>query len=753
MSGALGSLGGRGRKPRFSALARVARPYPIRRRNRVPVRRQLNATECGAACLAMILSYHGRKTVVEECRKVLGVGRDGLTALAIARAARAYGLQMRAYAPTTADLEHLPLPAIIHWNSDHFVVLERWSPRGAVVVDPASERRTLTPPEFEAGFSRVALVFEPGPRFERRNALEGRAWRSYLASLSGAPGVPMVLVQILLASFVLTVLGLAAPLLTKVLVDGVLSPRADGVMTVLGAGVLVIGLGQFTTSYLRGTLLVYAQAKLDSHMMLGFFKHLLSLPFAYFQGRTSGDLLMRLSSNTVMREALTNHAVSVILDGVLALVYALVLLTQAPLFGFLALGMGALQVAVLAATTPRMHGLAQRDLSAQAEAHGYMVEALTGISTLKASGTEDRALERWSGLFHKQLGLALRKEHLSALVDAATTTLRATAPLLMLCAGAFYVLEGGMSLGTMLALVSIATLFLTPISSLVSTGQQLQLVGASLERIADVMQAEPEQDPEKVLPAPRLTGHVEFRGVCFRYDRHAPWALRDASFTIRPGQKVALVGRTGSGKSTLAKLLLGLYEPTEGEILYDGIPLGSLDYRTLRNQFGAVLQDSALFSGSIRKNLSFNNPNLTPAELVEKAKMAAVHEEIERMPMGYETEVAEGGAALSGGQRQRLSLARALAGEPVLMVLDEATSHLDAATENRVSENVSTMVSCTRIVVAHRLSTVRDADRILVVDEGAIVEQGTHEELVGKGGPYSALIRSQLENGPGGEPS
>ena len=305
-------------------------------------------------------------------------------------------------------------------------------------------------------------------------------------------------------------------------------------------------------------------------------------------------------------------------------------------------------------------------------------------------------------------------------------------------------LNGKMSLGTMLALNALTIAFLMPLASLVSNGQQLQLIRAHLDRIADVIEAEPEQNLHMVQKAPSLLGRIELKDVSFRYDRNAPLVLRDISVVIEPGQKVALVGKTGAGKSTLALLLMGLYTPTKGEILYDGIPLQHLNYRTLRNQFGVVLQESFLFSGSIRQSISFNDPGISLERVMEAAQFAAIHDEIMQMPMDYETLVAEGGTGLSGGQRQRLSIARALAHKPAILLLDEATSHLDVVTESLVDQNLSNF-ACTRIVIAHRLSTIRNADKILVLDEGIIVERGTHNKLLAKDRYYAELIHNQLE--------
>jgi ABC-type bacteriocin/lantibiotic exporter with double-glycine peptidase domain len=495
--------------------------------------------------------------------------------------------------------------------------------------------------------------------------------------------------------------------------------------------------------YLRGVLLIYLQGRLDSEMTIGLFEHILSLPFRFFQLRNTGDLLMRLGSNTMIRETLTNRTVSAVLDGAFVLVYFAILLFWHPIFALLVLGLGSMQAALLFGSTRRLRHLTERDLAASAASQSYLAEAILGIATVKAAGAEDRVIEHWSNLFFTHLNISLERGHLSVTVETAMITLRTLSPLALLWVGALYVLDGGMSLGTMLALNALAASVLLPLSSLVSSGQQLQLVRAHLERLADVVNAEPEQDLKHVQAAPPFSGEVELRHVSFRYDAQAPEVLRDITVTIGAGQKVALVGRTGSGKSTLAKLLLGLYTPSEGDILYDGIPTQHLNYRTLRNQVGVVLQDLFLFSGSIRRNIALTNPGLSLERIMKAARLARIHDEIMAMPMGYETIVAEGGSALSGGQRQRLALARALVCEPAILLLDEATSHLDVLTEQAIEENLNAL-RVTRIVIAHRLSTIRNADLILVLDKGAVVERGSHDGLLAKHGRYAELIHSQL---------
>jgi ATP-binding cassette, subfamily B, bacterial len=715
------------------------------RRRRVPLASQMESTECGAACLAMILNYFGRKTALSEVRERCGVGRDGLSALAIVKAARLYGLRVKAVSlrnDNLSDFRYVKLPAIIHWGFQHYVVVERWKPTRVDVVDPALGRRSISMGEFNENFTGVILLIEPGVQFSRASQPSKITLWWYFRYIFRLPGF---LVQILCASLVLQLLGLLFPLITKIFMDDIFPSGSKDLLTTIGIGIIIIMLAQLVISLLRALALVYLQAKIDMQMLIGFFEHLLALPYKFFQQRSTGDMLTRMSSNLTIRDMLTSQVLSTLLDGATVIVYLFILLGQSRTLTLIALVIGAIQIGLLLLSTHIIHALNKRDLIAVGKAQGYLAEALTGIATIKAAGAEHRALERWSNLFFDHLNTSVRRDSIAAVLGTLMGVISGFAPLVLLWYGATQVLDGTMSIGTMLALNALASAFLAPLSSLASTGQNVQLVRAHFERVSDVMEAEREQDNIIELHhPPTLTGRVDLEKVSFRYDSDAPFVLQDIDLHVEPGQKIALVGRTGSGKSTLGKLLLGLYTPTEGKILYDNLPLNELDYRAVRSQFGIVLQESALFNSTIRENIAFNHPEMDMEQVVQAAQAAAIHGDIQGMPMGYETLIAEGGSAISGGQRQRLSIARALASSPAMILFDEATSHLDVITEQIINLNTAAL-ACTRIVIAHRLSTVRDADAILVLDQGRIVERGTHVELLQRNGPYARLIRQQRE--------
>jgi ABC-type bacteriocin/lantibiotic exporter with double-glycine peptidase domain len=532
------------------------------------------------------------------------------------------------------------------------------------------------------------------------------------------------------------------PLLTGALVDRVV-PRGDQhLLTVLAAGMLGMVTFYFLASLIRSHLLLHLRTYLDARMTLGFLDHMTDLPYDFFQRRSAGDLMMRLNSNATIREILTSGALSGLLDGALAVLYLLILFAASAKLGLVVLGLATLQVLTFIFTRRRQHDLNSQSLSTQAKSQAYQVEMLSGMETLKSVGGEQRASAHWASLFVDTLNVSLDRGRLQANVDALVGMLRVASPLVILAYGALLVLHGEISLGTMLGLNAVAAGFLGPLANLVATATQLQLLSSYLERIDDVMKTPPEQDRAKVRLAPKLRGRITLEKVSFRYGPAAPLVVSDVSVDIQPGQFIAIVGRSGSGKSTLARLLVGLYAPTTGRILYDGMDLAELEVRSLRRQMGIVPQVPFLFGQSIRTNIAITDPSLPLEAVVEAARIAHIHEDIVAMPMGYETLLLDGGASLSGGQRQRVALARALVHKPAVLLLDEATSSLDAVTEAQVQASLNRLKS-TRIVIAHRLSTVVNADLILVMQDGHLVESGTHTLLLARGGVVGAQVKSE----------
>jgi ATP-binding cassette subfamily B protein len=716
----------------FPALERLAR-----RGRRVPFVAQLEAADCGAACLAMTLRYWGRAARLDEVRARIGSGRDGIDALSLLRGAEELGLRGRGLRVEVEDLRYLPPATILHWEFNHFVVFERVTRRGVIILDPGHGRRTVPIARFRKSFTGVALVLEPAASLGAGGEKGARPLRRYARLILEQRGL---LGRVLTVSILLRVLALALPILLGLVVDRVV-PRADrDLLMILGVGLGAMLAVQLLSSLVRSHLLLELRTQLDTRMTLGFLDHLVALPYAFFQHRSTGDLMMRVAGNTAIRERLTTAVLSSILDGALVALYLVFAFLLAPPLALIALVIGALQVAVYLIARRRVRDLMSQDLESQARAQSYLVQMLAGIESLKVAGAERRAVQHWSNLFVDELNVSLARGRLDAAVGALRGMLSAGAPLVLLGYGAVLVLDGQLSLGTMLAVNGMAIGFLQPLDVLVEAGLSVASLGSYVDRLDDVLATAPEQSGGT--PPQRLRGQIEVRDLSFRYGPNAPLVVRDVSLSIPAGRMVAVVGASGSGKSTFAKLLLGLYQPTEGRILYDGQNLAELELRALRRQLGIVPQQPYLFGGSVRDNIALGDPTVAHDRVVAAARLACIHDDIRAMGMGYETPMADGGVTLSGGQRQRLALARALLHEPAILLLDEATSSLDAKTERSVIDNLAEL-ACTRIVIAHRLSTIVSADVIVVMQDGAIVETGTHDDLLARGGVYHGLVASQ----------
>jgi ATP-binding cassette subfamily B protein len=704
---------------------------------RVPWIRQMEGADCGAACLAMVLAYHGKRVPLDQLRDLTSTNRDGVDALAVTRAARWHGLTARGVAADIDALDALPPASILHWGFDHFVVLERVARTGVRIVDPAVGRRRLSWPEFRRSYTGVAVVVEPGGDF-RPSTLETKSTWRYLRPLLHRSGM---VGRVLAASVLLRLVALALPLLTALVVDRI-APRGDRHLLFVVGAVMVALVGyDFLASLLRAHLLLQLRTQLDVRLTTSFVEHLVALPYAFFLRRSAGDLMMRLQSNAVVREILTTGALSAMLDGTLACLYLVLLLVLSPPLAALVAVLGLLQVSLLLLSWRRNQHLMSESLQTEATAQSYTYQLLAGIETLKAAGAERRAAEHWEGLYVDQVNAALARGRLNANVGTAMGTLEMASPLAVLAFGAYQVLDGRISLGTMLAAAALGTGFLEPLATLVETGLRVQLTRSYMERINDVLDTPREQEGRPVAATSRLSGHVRAESLSFSYGSLAPPVVQDVSLDVRPGQCLGIVGRSGSGKSTLAKLLLGFHAPSSGRLLFDGTELGELEVHSLRTQLGVVTQRPYLFGSSIRENIALSDPAMPLEAVVEAARLACVHDDIAAMPMGYDTLLLDGGASLSGGQQQRIALARAVAHRPAVLLLDEATSDLDTVTERMVLDNLESL-GCTTIVIAHRMSTIRRADLILVMDRGRVVERGTHDELMTLSGVYRQLVES-----------
>ncbi len=709
----------------------------LARRRGVPFCEQTSRADCGAACLVMVLAYHGRSVPLDEVQVHVGSDERGANAARLLAAGRAFGLRGQGVRVVdAADLAHLPLPAILHWRFQHFVVLERLLPGGrAGVLDPGVGRLVVDGATLSRSFTGVALLLEPGADFTRSASRPG-----LLRHLARLRPDTAGLLRVGALTLLLQALALGLPLIAFAVVERVVPWRDQGFLAVLAVAAAVVALLRYAAAWVRNTLVAMLRARMDAQLARDFLERLLELPHAFFAQRPPGDLLTRLEAPAALRQ-LPLAAALLIVDGPLAAGALLALVAFAPGLGLLALALGLGPCLALAWLGFANREHARSMFQSHARTRSFHLRLLEGMENLKLSGTEPRMLDSYGSMMATEVGIALGQGRFAAHVAARVDALASAAPLVFLLAAAHETLAGRLRLSALVALLLLAQVLWAALRQAAETLFSLQAARGHWRHVLETLDAAPEQAPGSGRPAPVLRGALAVEGLSFRHDPAAPLAIAEVGFTIEPGELVALVGPSGAGKSTLAGLLLGLHKPAAGRVLYDGHDLWSLDLRSLRRQVGVVPQRPRFFGGSVREVIGWGASEAPLAAVIEAARLACIHDDILALPLGYETLVSDG-ATFSGGQRQRLALARALLLRPRLLVLDEATSALEATLEAAVQRALASL-SATRLLVTRRLSSVRHADRILVLAGGRLVESGRHAELVARDGVYAAMWRAE----------
>ena len=710
---------------------------------KVPVVMQMEALECGAACLAMVLAYYGKWMPLEQVRVDCGVSRDGSKAGNVMKAARSYGLEAKGYRMGLEAVKGISaFPCIIHWNLNHFVVLCGFRGNHACINDPARGSVKVTMDEFDKAFTGIVMVFAPTENFEP----DGKRTSTLAFARKRLSGAGAAMVFVMLTSIIGYVFTLLNPAFSRFFMDRLLTGENSELLTPFIALVAAVSLLQVFVAAIRAVYSLKINGKMAVVGSGSFMWKVLKMPMEFFSQRMAGDLLTRHKANETIAEQLVNTLTPLALSAVMMVFYLVVMLRYSPLLTLVGLVSILINIVMSRVISEKRVNITRVQTRDAGKLMSATVSGIRMVETIKASGAENGYFQRWAGYqasVNEQNTKYTRLNQYLGFIPAFITTL---ANALVLVLGIWLCMRGEFTLGMVTAFQSFLASFLSPAMTLVTAGQTLQEMRTQMERVQDVMEY-PEDPYFSDAPVSededydKLTGAVELRNVTFGYSKLAPPLIENFSLNLKPGGRVALVGASGCGKSTISKLISGLYQPWSGEILFDGKPISEIDRAVFTGSVAVVDQDIILFNDTIANNIKMWDDSIEDFEAILAARDAQIHDDIIARPGGYQGKITEGGRDLSGGQRQRLEIARVLAQDPHIVIMDEATSALDARTEYEVTNAVKERgVTC--IIIAHRLSTIRDCDEIIVLDHGKVVERGTHEELFKKGGYYTELITS-----------
>ncbi|GJH02167.1 peptidase domain-containing ABC transporter [Paraburkholderia terrae] len=706
---------------------------------------QAEEMDCGAACLAMICKHYGIPMTLGKLRELANVTTQGATLDSLARAGESLGFTARGVQCTFDSLRGFDLPFIVHWEGYHYIIVYGVSKNHVWLADPALGFRKLSLEDFERGWSGTCLLFTPGPNLVQISASRS-PWLRFVGYLTP---YKKILLNLFLATFVIQVLGVIPPLIIQNILDGVIVHQNVSLLHLLILGLIISNVFSQLMSMVRAYLSNFMVRNMDFAMMSQFFRHTMSLPFSFFAKRKTGDIFARFQENQTIRAFLTESTVTTALNLLMVFIYFAIMFFYNAKMTLVLIAFVIPIMALTLIATPKIKSYARETFSAGTDSKSFLMEALSGVETVKGMGIERPVRLRWEKKYAKALEVQYRAHAFNILIGFISQLLNAATTIAILWVGANLVLAREMTIGQLIAFNAFMGSVLTPLMGLVGLWSMLNDAGVAMERLGDVLDIEPEQKPQD-LPSrvmlPDLQGAISLNGVYFRYgEDESAYVLENISFDIKPGELVAIVGRSGSGKTTLAKLLVGFYAPSDGKMTVDGYDMNVIDKAFFRAQIGYVMQSNLLFSGTIAENIASGDDTPDRRRIEEVARMADAHAFIAKLPLGYEQIVGERGIGLSGGQIQRLCIARALYHDPRLLVFDEATSALDTQSESNILGNMQEILKGrTAVIIAHRLSTIMRADKIIVLYEGAIVEQGRHEELVNRKGMYYQLVQKQL---------